>query len=164
MPVFVILILWPFAEIALFATIGDEIGFINAILLCIAAAVAGSFLIQSQGMRAWQQIQDALNRGDLPVADIFNGICLYLAGILLMLPGFLSDFIAIALLFPPTRRGVRRVLERFFVGAPVHFNARPTWTEDAGVIDGEFTHVNEGTGGDGEFGPDVTPDDPKRLS
>lgn len=164
MPVFVILLLWPFAEIALFATIGDEIGFINAILLCIAAAVAGSFLIQRQGMRAWQDIQEALNRGDLPVADIFNGICLYLAGILLMLPGFLSDFIAILLLIPAARRRLHRVLERFFVGAPVHFNTRRTWTEDSGVIDGEFTRMDESTGGDGEFGPDVTPDDPKRLS
>ncbi|HYO24176.1 MAG TPA: FxsA family protein, partial [Lacipirellulaceae bacterium] len=51
-----------------------------------------------------------LVQGVLPAAEMFDGLLIGAAGVLLLIPGILSDILGIALLLPPTRKLVRRGL------------------------------------------------------
>ncbi|AEP10767.1 FxsA family protein [Micavibrio aeruginosavorus] len=126
--VFLILfILIPLIEIALFAAIGGEIGVLNTLLLCVASATAGVMILQRQGLKTFFNLNEANNRGEIPIQQIFDGFCLFIAGILLIIPGFFTDFIAFALLIPPIRVVLRQSLAGWvqvhgFPGGP---GARP---------------------------------------
>ena len=97
----------------------------------------------------------ALERHTLPVAELFNGVFLLIAGLLLLTPGFVTDAAGFVLLIPPARRVIGlwlwRILQRR-EGVDVFVDDAPTSTETR-VIDGEFRDVTP-ENGDGETGPD----------
>lgn len=148
------LLLLPVIEIAVFLMVADEIGFFTALGLCILSGVIGFTLVQTRGIQTWAAVQDALRQGVMPVEGLFEAICLFAAGILFMVPGFFTDFLAILLLVPPIRNWVRGALEKHFDGTPVHFYTARSRTQStqADIIDAEFTRVD----------PDK-PEDPKLL-
>ncbi len=148
MIILIFMLLLPILEIAVFIAVGDEIGFFNAILLCIGAALLGGFLVQQQGLKTAGSIQDSLNRGEMPMQDIFAGICQFMAGILLIVPGFLTDILALILLVPWTRTLLRAAMARYFVGEPVIIRSGQTYgrahgqTRNGDIIDAEYVEVS----------------------
>ena len=96
----------PLAEIAVFIRVGGVIGVWPTIALVVATAVVGTWLIRLQGLATLARAQQALDRQDLPVQEIFEGLCLLVAGVLLITPGFVTDAAGFALLVPPVRRAV----------------------------------------------------------
>jgi len=84
--------------------VGDDIGGLNTIALCLLTAFIGGVLIRRQGLRILIDAQKRMAAGDLPAEHAFHGILLALAGILLFTPGFITDFAGFLLLFPPMRR------------------------------------------------------------
>lgn len=107
---FLILLLLPVVEISLFLTVADEIGLLPAISLLGAAALAGFFILQNQGVKAIQATrnpQEPAGNGTAALTEIFDGLCLALAGGLLVIPGYLSDLVALILLLPPVRARLR---------------------------------------------------------
>ncbi|WP_435640681.1 FxsA family protein [Micavibrio aeruginosavorus] len=110
MVLLVLFILIPLIEIALFAAIGGEIGVLNTLLLCVASATAGVMILQRQGLSTFFNLNEANSLGEVPIQQIFDGFCLFIAGILLIIPGFFTDFIAFALLIPPIRVILRKSL------------------------------------------------------
>lgn len=138
--IFLIFLLFlPLIEIALFVSVGGEIGALNTIFLCVAAGVAGSLLVQYQGLKTTLSLRQSLDRGEMPVAEMFDGICKFMAGILLILPGFFTDAVALLLLVPVLRGGLRHYLARYFTGEPI-INARSHAKSD--ILEGEFTRVD----------------------
>lgn len=107
MPVLLMFLLWPLAEIATFVAVGDRIGALNTILLVVASGVAGAMILRRQGVAA---LRSARN-GPPPPAEVLSGMAAAFAGVLLLIPGFLSDVLAVALLIP----GVRQVLGAFLL-------------------------------------------------
>lgn len=138
----VFLLALPFLEIALFIAIGDEIGFFNAVLLCMASVLVGGFLVRQQGLKTARSLQDSLNRGEMPVAEMFAGICMFMAGILFIIPGFLTDMMAVLLLIPPIRAQLGRYLGRYFIGEPVIMRGGRPQERNADIIDAEFVEVS----------------------
>lgn len=67
-------------------------------------------LLRNQGLATAQRAQKQLNSGQMPVAELFDGACLAVAGILFMLPGFVTDLLGFPLLIPPLRRWLRGLL------------------------------------------------------
>ena len=132
---FLIFALLPIIEITLFIAIGGEIGIWNTLLLCILAAIGGSFLVKYQGLRTLIAIQEVSRRGQMPLQQMFDGFCLALAGVLLLLPGFFSDLVAFALMVPPLRAVLRDVLIR-------RYGLREMTPAEEGVIDAEFRRVD----------------------
>ena len=100
-PIF--LILFPIIEIVLFVEIGSIIGSFHTILIIIISAFLGFYLIKHHTISYITEIQDKLLKGIKPKNEIFSGILLFFSGILLIVPGFFTDFIALLLLFRPTR-------------------------------------------------------------
>lgn len=142
------LIFLPFIEIAGFVAIGSEIGVLNTIFLYIAAAAAGMVMIQREGLRTLMDIQGAMDSGEMPVREMFDGMCVFLAGLFLLLPGFVSDIAAFLLLIPLVRNFLRRYAARYFIGEPLYSGWRQSTTSD--IIDAEFSRVDD--------------DEPKKLN
>lgn len=109
MPWLIVLVLigLPVVEIALFVKSAQWIGVLPTIALAIAAGMAGVALLRRQGLDTMFRARAQMDRGEVPVAEAFDGICLAFAGALLFLPGFFSDIVALALLFPPVRAALR---------------------------------------------------------
>ncbi|WP_445680420.1 FxsA family protein [Radicibacter daui] len=106
MPLLMFLALLPVIEIALFVEIGSAIGLAATLLWIVASALIGMQLIRYQGLATMARVQAAMESGGVPVDELSNGLCVIAAGFLLIVPGFLTDAIALLLLVGPLRRAL----------------------------------------------------------
>jgi UPF0716 protein FxsA len=108
MPVFVItlalFICMPLAELAVLLRIGTNIGVLPTIGLCLATAFVGAILVRLEGVQTLLRIQDQVRAGVLPAAEVLEGLALFVAGVMLLTPGFITDGIGFLALTPPLRR------------------------------------------------------------
>jgi UPF0716 protein FxsA len=103
----------PFAELYLILeVVGPAIGAVPTILLLAADSVLGALLLRSQGRAVWRRFNEGLAAGRMPHREVIDGVLVIFGGALLITPGFLSDIVGLALLVPPTRALVRRVVIR----------------------------------------------------
>ena len=113
LPVLLVLfIVVPIVELAAILQVGDWIGFWPTLGLLVADSILGSLLMRSQGRAAWRRFDAALKAGRPPAAEVLDGVLVIFGGALLLTPGFVTDLVGIALLLPPTRAVVRRLLVR----------------------------------------------------
>ncbi len=118
-PLLLILLL-PILEIVGFIQVGDWLGAGPTIGLLALSAVVGVLLVRHQGLASLTRAQAAAARGEAPIGTVLDGFCAVLAGILLIIPGFLTDLLGLALLIRPLRRGIGRwLLGRLGAGLPV---------------------------------------------
>lgn len=108
------LLLIPVLEIYVLVQVGQEIGFFATLLLLIFSAVLGLQLMRSQGATTMRRAQESLQRGQMPTQILLEGGMLWLAGVLFLIPGLISDVFAILLLLP----GLRRRVMGWFVRHP----------------------------------------------
>lgn len=97
-------LLFPLAELALLIQVGSSIGVLPTILLLVISGMAGILLLRLAGFATAWRARERLARGELPEQEMLQGLMMAIAGGLLFLPGFLSDIIALLVLFPPSRR------------------------------------------------------------
>jgi UPF0716 protein FxsA len=102
----------PLAELYLILKVGDLIGIGWTILLLVADSLLGSWLLRSQGRAVWRRFNEILAQGRVPHREVIDGVLVIFGGAFLITPGFLTDIVGLALLLPPTRAIVRRVLSR----------------------------------------------------
>lgn len=124
------------AEVYTLIRVGGAIGPAPTILLLIAAAVAGSWLVRRQGTAVLARVRAALEHGEMPAQALVEGAVLLAAGFLLMLPGLLSDGVALLLLVPPLRHWLVRRLGR---GAAVATERPAGPRPGRRVIEGDWT-------------------------
>lgn len=96
------------AEIAVFIQVGSWIGVGLTLLLVFASAMFGFWLVRAQGFAAATRVQAMIEQGESPALGMLEGLALLAAGVLLVIPGFVTDIAAFALLIPPLRRGIIR--------------------------------------------------------
>lgn len=85
-------------------------------LLLLAGAVVGALLMQSEGRKVWGEARRQLSSGQMPGHAILDGICVLAGGLLLIVPGFLSDLVGLAMLLPWTRSLFRLGLYGWLAG------------------------------------------------
>ena len=136
----------PILEIAVFVKVGGEIGLGPTIVIVILTAIAGTTLLRRQGADTPRKVRDSLEAGIFPMTEVFDGICLLVAGALLLTPGFVTDAVGLILFIPPVR-GYLRVL----IGRRLVATGRLRPAEDdcgmmggLGVIDGDYVDVTRG--------------------
>ena len=93
----------PLVEIALFIQVGGLIGLWPTIVIVIITAILGTLLIRKQGLSTLQRAQIELEKKQIPIRELFEGICLIFSGALLLTPGFLTDTIGFVILVPSLR-------------------------------------------------------------
>ena len=129
----------PIIEIVIFIDVGERFGLWPTISAVILTAIIGTVLLRWQGFMTWQRAAKSLQSGIFPVNEVFTGLCLIVAGVLLLTPGFLTDAIGFALFVPKLQRlialFIKRAIERGG-GPKVWVNGQPMGPRDP-VIDGE---------------------------
>ena len=109
---FLIFVIWPLAELFVIIKVSEAIGFLWMLLLLIISWPLGSRILRAQGRAAWRQFVEATQAGRPPANEALNGALVLTGGLLLMVPGFISDVIGLLLLLPPTRAAARRLVAR----------------------------------------------------
>lgn len=129
MPLILILI-FPLAEIAVFIVVGREIGVLATLGLIVISSLLGLGLLREAGILTALRLQ---RREGNPATVLAEGGVRMLAGLLLLIPGFLTDIAALGVLLPAVRRYVLR-----FIGKKTASAAG----EQPKVIDGDFRRID----------------------
>lgn len=106
----ILMLAFPLLEIAVFVMVGGEIGVLPTIGLIVLSGILGAFLLRWQGFGAMKRIRREVEQGGTPGRELAHGAMIMLAGILLLIPGFISDVFGLLLFIP----AVRDVAWRFF--------------------------------------------------
>lgn len=137
MPVFALFLIWPLVEIALFVTLGAAIGLWGTLLVVLGTGVLGLSILRGQQVG---RLRSSLRN---PLAAAGSDVLRMLAGVLLVLPGFLTDALGLLLLIPPVRVLIIAAIVRRF-GVDSMQSESPVRRADGIIIDGEFTEVEPG--------------------
>jgi UPF0716 protein FxsA len=114
-----LLILVPLVEISVFIEVGGRIGPLTTIGITVLTAIAGLYLVRLEGLAVLIRMRHSMAMGEVPIVEMFHGFFLFLAGILLLIPGFVSDVIGGLLLIPIVRSLLARpAVTRILTGHP----------------------------------------------
>jgi UPF0716 protein FxsA len=105
----------PIIELALIIRIGMAIGVLDTIGLLVLSSVVGAWLMKREGLGVVRRMQASVAEGRVPGAELVDAFLILLGGALMMAPGFLTDILGMALLLPPVRALVRRLVRRRLV-------------------------------------------------
>jgi UPF0716 protein FxsA len=110
--VFLLLICWPVAEVVVAIEIARAIGVLPMLLALIASWPVGSWALRTQGAAAWRRFGEAVAASRPPAREVLDGAMILIGGLLLIVPGFITDVFGALLLLPPTRALVRGLVAR----------------------------------------------------
>ncbi|PCJ00502.1 MAG: exlusion protein FxsA [Alphaproteobacteria bacterium] len=135
-------LLIPLIEIYFLIQVGEMIGAGWTILAIVATAVIGVNLLRAQGAATLLRAQANMRQGSLPAMEMMEGIVLAASGMLLLTPGFFTDFFGFILLVPFCRQSLIRSIGGKFT---VHSQARYTHqaNHDSTIIEGEIVDNKE---------------------
>ena len=106
----------PLIEIAVIIQVGSWLGVLNTLALLILISVLGAWVVKRLGVGLLRRVQGELAAGRVPATALVDGALLLVAGTMLLLPGFVTDFFGLLLLLPPVRAGIRSWLRRRWIG------------------------------------------------
>jgi UPF0716 protein FxsA len=150
-----VFIVVPILEIAVFIQAGEWIGLWPTLAGIVMTALIGAALVRRQGLSVLEKAQTSVNEGRFPVAEVFDGLCLVLAGALLLTPGFLTDTAGFLLLLSPLRAFLRRTIGRRMMASgqvgvwtdgpspPRPPPSSPGRKRGGIIIDADYEHVPE---------------------
>jgi len=149
----------PYLEFLVFVEVADEVGGLSALALTILTAILGIYIIRQEGIQVLSNLKNTVDRGESPVSELIHGFFLAIAGFFFLLPGFITDSVAILLAIAP----VRAMLGNMMVdaGKRSHVN-RPRSSHSSGIIiDGEFEETDETPPPHEQLSSDEKDGDPK---
>lgn len=143
MPFLVIFIVIPLLEIMVFASVGDEIGLMNTLLLALITAIIGGMLVKRQGLQTIMAMRDSADRGQMPLSALFDGFCLVIAGATLITPGFITDTVGFLLLVPAVRSAIKAYIrDHTDIGMSGGEYQKHT-PQNPNIIEGEYEQVSD---------------------
>ena len=108
----VLFLVVPLIELWVIVGAAQTFGVPETLVVLVLISVAGAYLVKWAGLSVLLRMQATVRQGEVPTRDVVDGFLVLLAGALLLVPGFLSDIVALGLLFPPTRSIARRLVLR----------------------------------------------------
>jgi len=114
-----LLVVIPILEVWLLVQVGQQLGLLPTVLILLVQAVIGVLLMRHEGSRAWKALNDAFTKGKVPTGELADAALILVGGVLLMLPGFLTDVIGFLFLLRWTRPFARKMIA-FFVARRIN--------------------------------------------
>ncbi|MDQ1512276.1 MAG: protein FxsA [Microbacteriaceae bacterium] len=145
----VLLVAVPILEVYVLVQVGQRIGVGPTILILVLEAVLGGWLMRREGARTWRALDGAFRGGRVPTGELADAALVLVGGVLLMLPGFVTDVFGLFFLIPFTRPFARTMVA-FFVARRL---------SRSGIAPGSLNRYGTGAGGaviPGEVVPDAT--------
>ena len=102
----------PIIEIYLFIKIGSQIGAFNTISLIFITAVVGILYARYEGLNTFKSGFTQLMKNEIPAYELISGAAIAFAALLLIIPGFATDFIGFLLIVPFTRKIILNQLSK----------------------------------------------------
>jgi len=135
--------LYVYIEISIFIQVAHVFGVLLTLVLVIFTSVIGMSLVRNQGFKNLMLMQEKMQAGESPAAEMIKSVSLILAGLLLLLPGFFTDFLGLILLLPPVQKHLTVKLMPY-----LHFNRMPGGgfaggTTSGQTFDGEYQRKDE---------------------
>ena len=134
-PFFLIFICLPALEIYLFIEVGGQIGALYTLALIFLTAMIGLYLAKYQGMRTLKTGMLNLYQNKMPIYEMISGASIAVAALLLIIPGFFTDFIGFLLLIPFTRK--------ILFGVTLKNKKKEETRSQSKTIDGEIIDKNK---------------------
>ncbi|MFT4165591.1 MAG: FxsA family protein [Microlunatus sp.] len=137
--VLAVMVALPFAEIYLLVQLGHVIGVWWTLLILVGEAMLGAWLVRREGGRAWSALNSAFASGKMPTGELADTALVLVGGVLLVMPGFITDVFGLLFLLPFTRPLARKVLA-FFIARRMNRMGLSTVVirrSDGTVIQGE---------------------------
>lgn len=106
-------IIIPALEITVLIGSSQLIGLWPTFLVIICTGVLGAYLAKRQGLIVLKEIQQRMSYGELPGDALLEGICILIGGVLLLIPGYVTDFIGLMLLLPITRKPCKYMIYKW---------------------------------------------------
>lgn len=144
------LLLLPLLELYVLIQIGSEIGALSTVLWIILSAIAGVFCIRMAGVATALGVRERMAKGEVPDDAMLTGLLWVIGGVLLFIPGFISDFAGIICILPMTRHWLLKRMRRGMPQADLHASYRQTYTQhsqsehETHVIEGEYERKDKG--------------------
>jgi UPF0716 protein FxsA len=107
-------IVLPIVEITVAIQVAHHIGGLNTVALLLLFSFAGVWLARLEGFSVVRRIQEQLESRTVPTNELIEGALVFVGGLLLIVPGFVTDALGLLLLFPLSRHMARRGLKRRF--------------------------------------------------
>ena len=123
----------PIIEIYLFIKVGSQVGALNTILLIFVTAFFGIVYARYEGFNTLRSAMSQIVKNELPVYEIICGAALTFAALLLILPGFATDFLGLLIIFPPTRKLIFKKVS----------TKQKTYNKKQDFISGEFEDIED---------------------
>ncbi len=145
MPLFLVFLIVPLIEIALFIQIGGLIGLWATLLIVILTALLGTILVRSQGAAVLNQLRGTFEQLSDPTEPLAHGAMVLFSGALLLTPGFFTDAVGFALLVPGIRSAVFRYLRARVNVQTMQFGQPPnsqSTNGDPNTIDAEYEDLD----------------------
>ena len=133
-PLLLAIIFVPILEIYLFIKIGSQIGAFNTILLIFITAIIGVYYAKYEGLNTIRSGFLQILKNEVPAYEIISGAAIAFAAILLIVPGFATDFLGFLLVFPFTRKLIFGNLSSKF---------KKQKTKKNNLIDGEYEDIED---------------------
>ena len=102
----------PFIELFVLIQVGQAIGALPTIALLVVVSVVGAWLVKREGLGVIRRAQEQIRRGQVPGAELVDGVLILIAGALMLSPGFFTDVFGIALMIPPVRAALRALASK----------------------------------------------------
>jgi len=115
----VLLVAIPILEVWLLVQVGQSLGLLSTVLILLVEVIVGLLLMRHEGSRAWKALNDAFTKGKVPTGELADAALILVGGVLLMLPGFLTDVIGFVFLLRWTRPFARKLIA-FFVARRIN--------------------------------------------
>ena len=98
------MVVFSLAELAIIIAFGRMFGVLNTLVLLIATSIIGIYAAKNKGLHSIQKVKQSLARGEAPGPAVVDTMLNFSGGLLLALPGFISDVVGLLLLMPFTRK------------------------------------------------------------
>jgi len=125
----------PLIELYFLIKVGSVIGALPTIALTLGTAALGIWLVRLQGLGVLARVGRSLAADELPALELMDGALLLVAGLFLLLPGFVTDALGFLLLVPPVRH---RLIRRYVRLVPLHSVSAEARPLDPRVIEGRY--------------------------
>jgi UPF0716 protein FxsA len=109
-----LIVLWPVAELVVAIKVAQSIGVLLTVVALIAGWPLGIWLLRAEGRGAMRRLSAAVTAGRPPGREVLDGALVLVGGFLLIVPGFITDVLGLALLLPPGRAAARLAVVRNF--------------------------------------------------